>query len=149
MAMPTDEELLDAADEQAELSRTEGGLPIGAVLVDPDGRIVAASRNQSVQRGGDLAAHAELETFRVHGATDLTGYTVVTTMAPCWMCAGAARYFGLSHVVVTAGPWDLGTQSWLAEAGVDVRVIAHDRSAQRFETWCRANPERWRPLPST
>src|SRR4051794_9337859 len=114
MTFPTDQDLLDAADEQAELSLTEGGLPIGAVLVDPAGTIVAASRNQSSQRGGDIAAHAELETFRIHGVPDLTGYTVVSTMAPCWMCAGAATYFGLSAVVVTAGPWDLGTQGWLA-----------------------------------
>ncbi len=50
---------LDAAIEQAEKSWSEGGIPIGAVLVDPDGTIVARGHNERVQTG-DPTAHGEM-----------------------------------------------------------------------------------------
>ena len=61
-----DDELLQAAIAQARLGLAEGGLPIGSVLADADGRIVAGGHNLRVQTG-DPTAHAEVVCLRNAG----------------------------------------------------------------------------------
>jgi tRNA(adenine34) deaminase len=69
-----------------------GDVPVGAVLLDPDGRVVAAAGNQR-EATGDPTAHAEVLVLRRAAATTgtwrLEGHTLVVTLEPCTMCAGA------------------------------------------------------------
>ncbi len=84
---------LDAAVAQAEKSWSEGGIPIGSVLVDPSGTIVARGHNQRVQ-SGDPTAHAEVSCIRNAGRRrDWRELTLVSTLSPCHMCSGTAILF--------------------------------------------------------
>ena len=81
------EEALSLAEEAA----TEGEIPVGAVIVDREGRVIGRGRNR--RESGDPLGHAELlaiaEAARAIGDWRLEGATMVVTLEPCAMCAGA------------------------------------------------------------
>lgn len=92
--------LMDAAVQQAEESWAEGGIPIGAVLADRSGTIVARGHNEHEQ-SGDATAHAEVMCVRHAGRRrDWRELTLVTTHSPCTMCAGTAALLKIPRVVV-------------------------------------------------
>jgi len=80
-------------------------VPVGAVVLGPDGTPVARAHNQR-EADGDPTAHAEIialrEAARVIGGWRLTGCTLVVTLEPCAMCAGAAVLARVDHVVYGA-----------------------------------------------
>src|SRR5438067_7607654 len=75
----------------AELAAGEGEIPVGAVVVDRDGNIIGRGRNR--RESGDPLGHAELfaiaEAARAIGGWRLERTTMVVTLEPCAMCAGA------------------------------------------------------------
>src|SRR5438477_4908611 len=75
----------------AESAAAEGEIPVGAVIVDRDGNIIGRGRNR--RESGDPLGHAELiaiaEASRTIGDWRLEGTTMVVTLEPCAMCAGA------------------------------------------------------------
>src|SRR3984893_8606658 len=75
----------------AEEAAVAGEIPVGAVVVDPDGRIIGRGRNR--RESGDPLGHAELiaigEAARAIGDWRLEGTTMVVPLEPCAMCAGA------------------------------------------------------------
>ena len=97
---------------------------------------------------GDVASHAELNAIRDLGVADLTGYSMLTTMPPCWMCGGALRHFKLSRLYVVRQPYDSGSAAWLAaEAPVpEIERVESPEAVQLFERWRTANPGLW-PAP--
>lgn len=92
---------LAAAEEAAH----GGDVPVGAVLLDPAGEVVATDRNRREQLG-DPTAHAELLVLsarsREIGDWRLSGHTLVVTLEPCPMCAGAAVLARLQRLVYGA-----------------------------------------------
>ncbi len=100
MTREIDRALMDAAVEQAEKSWAEGGIPIGSVLADRAGNIVARGHNEHEQ-SGDPTAHAEVVCIRRAGRRrDWRELTLVTTHSPCVMCAGTAALLKIPRVVV-------------------------------------------------
>ena len=83
---------MELALEEARRAVTRGEVPVGAVLVDPDGRVLAQAGNRTKELG-DPTAHAELlairEGARALGSERLTGCDLYVTLEPCAMCAGA------------------------------------------------------------
>ena len=75
----------------AEAAAAEGEIPVGAVVVDRDGKVIGRGRNR--RESGDPLGHAELiaigEAARAIGDWRLEGTTMVVTLEPCAMCAGA------------------------------------------------------------
>ena len=102
-----DLEAMRAALVEAHAAPATGDLPIGAVVVDAEGRIVGRGRNER-EATGDPTAHAEIVALRAAsarlGTSRLDGCTLVTTLEPCAMCAGAALTARVSRVVF--GAWD-------------------------------------------
>lgn len=97
---------MERALAQARRAVEHDDVPVGAVLVDPDGRIVAEDHNRREQLA-DPTAHAEMLVLR-GGRGDswrLDGHTLVVTLEPCAMCAGAAVLARLERIVY--GPPDL------------------------------------------
>jgi tRNA(adenine34) deaminase len=87
----TETEWMAEALRLARLAGEEGETPVGAVVVDAGGSIIGRGRN--AREKGDPLAHAELlaiaEAARAIGGWRLTGTTLVVTLEPCAMCAGA------------------------------------------------------------
>jgi tRNA(adenine34) deaminase len=104
---PSDELLVRRAIEIAAAAPRTGDVPIGAVVVDAEGRELAAACNGR-EALGDPTAHAELLALRaaaaVRGEWRLEGCTLAVTVEPCTMCAGA---IGLARVArVVFGAWE-------------------------------------------
>ena len=81
---------LDAAIAEAERGLSEGGIPIGSVLVI-DGEIVGRGHNQRVQKGSPIL-HGEMDALENAGRLNAVEYrrsTIYTTLSPCQMCTGA------------------------------------------------------------
>ena len=78
--------------DQARLAAARGDVPVGALLLDPGGTVVSAAGNER-ELAQDPTAHAELLAIRraaeVLGSWRLTDHTLVSTLEPCTMCAGA------------------------------------------------------------
>ncbi len=90
---------------QAGLAVEHGDVPIGAVLLDSSGEVVAADHNRREERG-DATAHAELLVLsarsREIGDWRLAGHTLVVTLEPCAMCAMAAVWARVDRIVFGA-----------------------------------------------
>ena len=90
----------------AQAAADAGETPVGAVVVDPDtGEVVATGANQPIS-AHDPTAHAEIvalrEAARKRGNYRLTGLTLVVTLEPCAMCAGAISHARIGRVVFGA-----------------------------------------------
>lgn len=88
----TNEHFMRLALAEAESARALGEVPIGAVILDPTGEIIAAASNRTITNS-DPTAHAEILALRIAAEKisnyRLTGCTLYTTIEPCVMCAGA------------------------------------------------------------
>ena len=94
-----------AALVEARRAVDAGDVPIGAVVVDGSGQVVGAGHNVR-ERDGDPTGHAEVVALRAAAASAgewrLTGCTLVVTLEPCTMCAGAAVLARVDRVVFGA-----------------------------------------------
>src|SRR5437763_10909334 len=103
--------------ELAAAAQQWGDTPIGAVVLGPDGAVLAEAANER-ERRSDPTAHAEVLALRdaalVHGnGWRLTGATLVVTLEPCTMCAGASVLARVSRVVYGADDPKAGAVGWL------------------------------------
>jgi tRNA(adenine34) deaminase len=91
--------------EQARLAAAEGDVPVGAVVLSPSGQIIGAGRNVREQQA-DPTGHAEVVALRAAAAAlgewRLAGCTLVVTLEPCTMCAGAAVLARVERLVFGA-----------------------------------------------
>jgi tRNA(adenine34) deaminase len=95
------------AIDEAVLCEASGDVPVGAVVLDPAGRVIGRGHNER-EKAQDPTAHAEVLALRsAAGATGdwhLVGCTLVVTLEPCPMCAGAILAARVPTVVF--GAWD-------------------------------------------
>ncbi|MDR1212914.1 MAG: nucleoside deaminase [Propionibacteriaceae bacterium] len=105
--------------------RLSGDVPVGAVLLDPIGQIVARAGNQR-ELTGDPTAHAEIVALRQGAAQAgrwrLDGHCLVVTLEPCAMCAGAAVAARLSRIVYGADDAKAGAIASLWDVVRDPRL---------------------------
>jgi tRNA(adenine34) deaminase len=105
MELPPIEPLMDLALAQAHLAAEAGEVPVGAVLVDHAGAVIASGFNQPIS-SIDPTAHAEIvvlrEAARKLANYRLPGTTLVVTVEPCLMCAGALVNARVGRVVYGA-----------------------------------------------
>lgn len=105
---PTDDELAGWMRQALALAAGVGDdVPIGAVVLDAAGSLLGAAGNER-EATGDPTAHAEIVALRraaaARGEWRLTGTTLVVTLEPCTMCAGAAVLARVDRIVF--GAWD-------------------------------------------
>ncbi|WP_328674558.1 tRNA adenosine(34) deaminase TadA [Streptomyces sp. NBC_00322] len=93
------------AIEEAERAALSGDVPVGAVVLSADGTLLAAGHNER-EATGDPTAHAEVLAIRraaaLLGQWRLSGCTLVVTLEPCTMCAGAIVQSRVDRVVYGA-----------------------------------------------
>jgi cytosine deaminase len=139
---PADRRYMQLAFEQALKSYNEGGLPIGAVMVE-SGAVIAAGHNQRVQNG-DPTAHGEMDCIRKAGRrARYDGVTLYTTLSPCMMCAGTTVQFGIRTVVVGENVNFRGNIEFLEAAGVTVRLLDDDACKELMARFIRERPDLW------
>ena len=141
--MPTPEEMLAVALEEARAGFAEGGVPIGAALFGPDGSVWGRGHNRRVQ-DGDASMHAETSAFRNAGRQrSYRGTTMVTTLSPCWYCSGLVRQFGISNVLIGEATTFYGGHDWLAEHGVGITIVDDQSLIELMTSFIAERPELW------
>lgn len=135
--------LLDEARAEAERGWSEGGVPIGAVIADDNGRVVARGHNQRVQNG-DPTSHGETQCIRNAGRRrDWRELTLVTTLSPCPMCAGTAVLLGFRRVVIGERQSFQGAEHWLEEAGIEVECLNDPGCMELMQRMLSQKPDLW------
>lgn len=103
---PSDVELMQLAIEQARAAEAAGEVPVGAIVVAPDGFTVLGRGWNRVIADNDPTAHCEIVAMRQAGRTlgnyRLTGCTLVVTLEPCAMCAGAILHARIARLLYAA-----------------------------------------------
>ncbi len=151
---------MDEALALAEEAGREGEIPVGAIVVDREGRIIGRGRNR--RESGDPLGHAELfaiaEAARAVGDWRLEGTTMVVTLEPCAMCAGALVNARIDRLIFGAADPKAGFCGSLGNLVQDsrlnhrmevIRGFEEDRARalmQRFFQQLRKRPtetERW------
>lgn len=119
-----DTQLMTQALDEARRAIDHGDVPVGALVVI-DGQIVASAHNERELRG-DPTAHAEVLALRAAaeavGTSRLDGATLVSTLEPCPMCAGAALLARVGRVVFGAEDPKAGSVGSLYNLGADPRL---------------------------
>jgi tRNA(adenine34) deaminase len=117
-----------AALAEAARAPDHGDVPVGAVLLDPDGRVVASDHNRREELC-DPTAHAEMLVLsaaaRAKSDWRLSGHTLVVTLEPCAMCAGAAVWSRLERIVFGAPDLKAGAAWSLYNIPQDRRLNHH------------------------
>lgn len=100
-----DEKWMALALEEARKAGAAGEAPVGAVIIDEEGRLLASAGNAPIANC-DPTAHAEIRALRMAGEATgkyrLTGATLFVTLEPCAMCAGAISHARIKRLVFAA-----------------------------------------------
>ena len=122
----SDEYYMDRALALARLAADEGDIPVGALVIDEDGRVIGEGRNRR-RLEHDPTAHAEVvalrEAARSRGAWNLSGCTLYVTLEPCPMCAGALVQARFSRLVYGCTDAKAGACGTLMNIAADSRLF--------------------------
>lgn len=133
-----------AAIEEAERGLSEGGIPIGSVLVH-SGAIVGRGHNRRVQKDS-VILHGEMDALENAGRQAAAFYrecTLYTTLSPCSMCSGTILLYGIPRVVIGENQSFMGEEQWLSARGVQIQVIQNQRCIQLMREFIRSYPSLW------
>jgi cytosine deaminase len=131
------------AISEARRSLEEGGIPIGAALMDDEGHVIGAGRNRRVQKNNPIL-HAEIDCLaNAARRPDYSDTVLFSTLMPCYMCGGAIVQFGIPHVVVGESRNFSGAGDLLRDHAVDVidlddlecRELLHDFIVHSPDVW--------------
>jgi len=135
---------LQAAIEEARLGLSEGGIPIGSVLV-LDGEIVGRGHNRRVQRGSPIL-HAEMDCLENAGRLKAAEYrrsVLYSTLSPCDMCSGTALLYGIPRVVIGENETFQGPEDYVRSRGVELEVVGDATCIALMKEFIEASPHLW------
>lgn len=137
------EKMLLVAIEEAKKGFEEGGVPIGAALFDEEGNLLGRGHNRRVQED-DPSIHGETDAFRKAGRQkSYRDKIMVTTLAPCWYCAGLIKQFRIGTVVVGESETFSGGIEWLKNEGINVIDLDSQKCRDLLNKFISKNPEIW------
>ncbi|KAK0464522.1 cytosine deaminase [Desarmillaria tabescens] len=145
---PSDRDLMGMqhAINQAIIGFAEGGIPIGAALIDDEsGEVIAVGRNRRVQQNSAIK-HGETDCLDAAGRLPSSVYskcTMYTTLSPCPMCSGACLLFGIPRVVIGENTTFTGPESFLKERGVEVINLGLEEPRKMMKQFIQQHPEIW------
>lgn len=138
-----DQALLDEAIKEAKQGLAEGGIPIGSVLVDSAGNIVARGHNQRVQ-SGDPTAHAEVACIRNAGRRrDWDKLILVSTLSPCVMCTGTSLLFRIPKVIIGENETFMGAEDLFKAKGIELINLDSAECKQLMKEFIAERPDLW------
>jgi len=135
--------LLAEAIAEAKLGSSEGGIPIGSVLADLDGKIISRGHNLRVQTG-DPTAHAEVVCIRNAGRrTDWHKLVLASTLSPCIMCTGTSLLFRIPKIIIGENQTFQGAEDLFAANGVQCIVLNDPQCIEMMRDFIQAHPDIW------
>ena len=138
----TTDPFMQEAIAEARLGLSEGGIPIGSVLVRGN-RIIGRGHNRRVQNG-DPVIHAEIDCLMHAGRIGSFRNTVLySTLMPCYLCAGAAVQFRIPKVIVGESRTFAGARAFMEEHGIDVIDLDLDECVKMMTDFIARNPRLW------
>lgn len=138
------DKFLEAAIDEAKKGMSEGGIPIGSVLVIDD-KIISRGYNRRVQNGSAVL-HAEMDCLENAGRLKASDYklaTLYSTLSPCDMCSGAVLLYGIPKVVIGENKTFSGPEEYLKSRGVEIVNLYNDECYQLMESFIKNNPDLW------
>ena len=138
------DKFVQAAIEEAEKGLSEGGIPIGSVLVY-QGQIIGRGHNRRVQKQS-VVLHGEMDALSNAGRQPASVYrqcTLYTTLSPCPMCTGAILLYGIPKVVIGENVTFMGEEEYLRSKGVAVEVLQDPYCIQLMSDFLALHPELW------
>jgi cytosine/creatinine deaminase len=138
------DEFMAAAIAEARAGLSEGGIPIGSVIVH-QGRIIGRGHNRRVQQGSPTL-HGEMDALENAGRHPARVYresVIYTTLSPCSMCTGAILLYGIPRVVVGENRTFMGEEELLRSRGVAVEVLDDAECIELMTRFIAEHPQLW------
>ena len=136
------DEFMQAAIDEARLGRSQGGIPIGSVLVR-DGKIIGQGHNKRVQEDSAIK-HGEMDCLTNAGRQRSYRDTVIyTTLMPCYMCAGTIVQFKIPKVMVGESRTFGESRAFLESHGVEVVDCNLQECVDMMNEFIEAEPTLW------
>lgn len=135
---------MQAAIEEARLGLSEGGIPIGSVVVF-ENRIIGRGHNRRVQQGSTVL-HGEMDALENAGRQSASVYrncTLYTTLSPCPMCSGAILLFGIPRVVIGENQTFMGEEDLLLSRGVELEIVQDSGCVEMMQNFIQDKPRLW------
>jgi len=135
--------LLEAINE-AKKGLSEGGIPIGAVLV-LDGKIIGKGHNRRVQNSSAIL-HAEMDCLENAGrlsANDYKKAILYSTLSPCDMCSGAVLLYGIKRVVIGENKTFKGPEEYVRLRGVTLDIVDNQECIDMMKVFIKQSPILW------
>jgi cytosine deaminase len=135
---------MQAALDEAKLGLSEGGIPIGSVLVHK-GKIIGRGHNRRVQKGS-TTLHGEMDALENAGRQKASVYresVIYTTLSPCPMCSGAILLYGIPKVVIGENQTFLGDETHLSARGVELVILNEPKCIDLMTRFIADKPDLW------
>lgn len=135
---------MEEAIEEAKKGLSEGGIPIGSLLVIDD-KIVGRGHNRRVQKDS-ATLHAEIDCLENAGrlkASDYGRATLYSTLSPCDMCSGAVLLYGIPKVIVGENQTFKGPEEYLQSRGVKIVMLNDVECINMMTEFIERNPDLW------
>ncbi|NNE30619.1 MAG: nucleoside deaminase [Saprospiraceae bacterium] len=130
------------AIRQAKKSLSEGGIPIGSVLVR-NNEIIAVGHNKRVQEQNPIL-HAEMDCLNNAGRIgSYKDCVIYSTLMPCYMCGGTLVQFQIPKVVVGENKTFQGSEEFMNQHGIEVTNLQLAECSQMMEDFIAKNPDLW------
>ena len=142
--MMNDAYFMGEALKEAQKSLSQGGIPIGAVIVF-NNEIISRGHNRLIQNDS-LILHGEMDAIENVESSDvkyLKESTLYTTLSPCPMCSGAIILYNIPRVVIGENKTLMGAENLLKSNNVEVRVLNDSKSRELFLQFLKEKPEIW------
>lgn len=136
------DEFMQLAIDEAKEGRSEGGIPIGSVLVK-DGKVIAKGRNKRVQEQNPIL-HGEMDCLNNAGRVgSYKGTTIYSTLMPCYMCAGTIVQFNIPKVIVGESVTFTGARELMEQHGVEVVDLNNQECIDMMSKFIEEHPALW------
>jgi len=135
--------LLEAIKE-AKKGLSEGGIPIGAILV-LDGKIIGRGHNKRIQNSSAIL-HAEMDCLENAGRLSAHEYkraTLYSTLSPCDMCSGAVLLYGIKRVVIGENQTFIGPEEYVQSRGITLEVMNNQECIDMMNSFIEKEPTLW------
>ncbi|MGH8923420.1 MAG: nucleoside deaminase [Acidimicrobiia bacterium] len=137
-------DFMDVAVEEARMGLSEGGIPIGSLLV-VDGEVIGRGHNRRVQKGSAIL-HAEMDAIENAGRLEASTYrnsVLYSTLSPCDMCSGTALLYGIPKIVIGENHTFKGPEGYLRSRRIEIVVLDRLDCMKLMSDFINSHPDLW------